>query len=250
MENNNISVKGGRAPSFWNILTALNLIGVFVILGYSALIFKAPYSALNPLPPVKIVIPTIPPITPATPTPLIATKTFTPVPTDTLTPLPTFTAEPTDTPFSLASPTPTATFTVTPTPTDPPNGFPFELHPSSPVAIANIAHPELGCDWMGVAGQVFDLSDSPIVGLLIRLGGSLRGSKVQGDMISLTGVALNYGRVGYYEFTLADEPIASEEALWVQLLDQSSTPLSKRIYFETFESCDKNLIIVNFKQVR
>jgi hypothetical protein len=69
-------------------------------------------------------------------------------------------------------------------------------------------------------------------------------------MISLTGVALNYGRVGYYEFTLADEPIASEEALWVQLLDQSSTPLSKRIYFETFESCDKNLIIVNFKQVR
>ena len=60
---------------------------------------------------------------------------------------------------------------------------------------------------------------------------------------------LNYGRGGY-EFTLADHPIASKQSAWVQLLDQSNLPLSPKVYFNTYEDCSKNLIIVNFKQVR
>jgi hypothetical protein len=68
-------------------------------------------------------------------------------------------------------------------------------------------------------------------------------------MISLTGVALNYGRGGY-EFTLADRPIASKGSLWLQLLDQSGIPLSEQVYFDTYDSCEQNLIIVDFKQIR
>jgi len=36
----------------------------------------------------------------------------------------------------------------------------------------------------------------------------------------------------------------------VQLLDQAGAPLSEKIYFETFEDCNRNLVFINFKQVR
>jgi hypothetical protein len=67
--------------------------------------------------------------------------------------------------------------------------------------------------------------------------------------MTLTGIALNYGRAGY-EFTLADKPIASNDMLWVQLLDQIGAPISEKVYFDTYAECEKNLIIINFKQVK
>jgi len=119
----------------------------------------------------------------------------------------------------------------------------------SPAAISNIYHPELGCNWMGVGGQVVDMSNGSVTGMIIRLDGKLPGVTIPEHLMSLTGVALNYGRSGY-EFTLADHPIASRNSLWVQLLDQAGIPLSKKVYFDTFDSCDRNLIIIDFKQVR
>ena len=166
------------------------------------------------------------------------------MPTHTSTPRPTATLPPSPTPFTLFTPS------ATPEPTEPPEGYPFKLQQGSPIEIANISHPEMGCDWMGVAGQVFDLSGGPVTGLLIRLGGRLPGVDIPKDMLSLTGAALNYGRVGYYEFSLADHPIRSKQALWVQLVNQENIPLSEKIHFDTYESCEKNLIIINFKQVR
>jgi hypothetical protein len=123
------------------------------------------------------------------------------------------------------------------------------LREGSPVAISNIYHPELGCNWMGVGGQVVDMSGGPMTGLIIRLGGALPGVTIPEHLMSLTGVALSYGRAGY-EFTLADHPIPSRGSLWVQLLDQEGIPLSKKVYFDTYDSCDQNLIIIDFKQVR
>ena len=102
---------------------------------------------------------------------------------------------------------------------------------------------------MGVGGQTVDLSGGPVTGLIIRLGGAVPGIDLPELVMNLTGVALNYGRSGY-EFTLADHPIASKKTLWVQLVDQSSIPLSPKIYFDTYDDCSKNLIIINFKQVR
>jgi len=118
-----------------------------------------------------------------------------------------------------------------------------------PKAIENIYHPELGCEWMGVGGQVVDLSDAPVTGLIVRLGGRLPGVKIEENTISLTGVALNYGRSGY-EFKLADQPIASQGLLWVQLINQSGVPISEKVYFDTFDSCTQNLILIDFKQTR
>jgi hypothetical protein len=35
----------------------------------------------------------------------------------------------------------------------------------------------------------------------------------------------------------------------VQLFDQAMIPLSARVYFDTTDSCDQNLILINFRQV-
>jgi hypothetical protein len=163
-----------------------------------------------------------------------------PIPTET--PTPTSTLPPTPTPVTL-SPTPPFT------PTPPPEGYPYAIRTGFPKAIENIYHPELGCEWMGVGGQVVDINDAPVTGLIVRLGGSLPGVKIEENTISLTGVALNYGRSGY-EFKLADGPIASRDSLWVQLLNQAGVPISERVYFDTYESCTQNLILIDFKQVR
>lgn len=93
------------------------------------------------------------------------------------------------------------------------------------------------------------MNDAPVTGLIVRLGGTLPGITFPQPMLTLTGVALNYGPGGY-EFPLAEKPIASKRSLWLQLLDQSGLPLSEKAYFDTYESCDKNLILINFKQVR
>ena len=102
---------------------------------------------------------------------------------------------------------------------------------------------------MGIGGQVIDMSNAPVIGLIIRLGGRLPDVKIPEDYISLTGLALNYGRSGY-EFKIADQPIASSGQLWVQLLNQSGGPLSDQVYFDTYDSCEQNLIIIDFIQVR
>jgi len=93
------------------------------------------------------------------------------------------------------------------------------------------------------------MSGAPVTGLIIRLGGALTGLQLTPPLLSLTGVAPNYGQSGY-EFTLADRPVASSSSLWLQLLDQAGIALSKQFTFDTFDVCEKNLIIINFKQVR
>ena len=123
------------------------------------------------------------------------------------------------------------------------------MREGSPSAVQNLFHPELGCDWMGVGGQVVDMSEAPVTGLIIRLGGNLPGVVLPQPMLSLTGVALNYGPGGY-EFQLAEKPVGSKGSLWVQLLDQVGIPLSEKVAFDTFNDCGKNLILINFKQVR
>ena len=237
-----------QSARIWNILTLVMLLGVICFACVYLSIFLNPRSALNPFPPgtqaasIKLVTKT------STPTglPPTWTPTSTPEPAPTNTPRPTATLPPTATPFSLDmlySPTPS------PTLTRPPLGYPYEMQKGSPLAVQNIYHPELECFWMGVGGQVLDISGTPMIGLIVTLGGSLPGVALQSPMMSLTGVALSYGPSGY-EFQLAGKPIASKKLLWIQLLDQAGSPVSDKIYFDTFDDCKRNLILINFKQVR
>ncbi|HVN55637.1 MAG TPA: hypothetical protein VMT46_14985 [Anaerolineaceae bacterium] len=228
------------------VLATLGIILVF------ATIFANPSSGFNPFPPVAM------PPTVALPTntptakyfPPTWTPTITPVPTETMTPEPP-TATPTRfvlsvTPNSLTSTAQAAQPSPVVTPTIKSN-FPFAV-PNQPASAAStIIHSDLGCKWLGIGGQVFDLSGAPVVGIYIKLGGSVYGKPV--DMLSLTGTALQYGPAGY-EFRLGDTPVDTKQQLWVQLFDQADLPLSDKIYFDTFKDCAKNLTIINFKQVK
>lgn len=230
----------------WNTLTIVVLLTVACVATGFLMIFLNPYSAFNPFPPpslpATIALPTITP-TPRSVLPPTWTPEPTLEPTATNTLRPTATLPPTETPFSLF--TPTDTEQASPTVAS----MPYDVAPGSPVAISSVTfRPEAGCNWMGVAGQVLDMSGAPVsTGVVIQLSGVYGGQFV--EKTSLTGIAPQYGQAGY-EFYLGDQPLASSNTLWVQLLDQAGRPLSDKIYFETFAECERNLVFINFKQVR
>lgn len=226
-----------------NLLTGLIILTALCIGLVFLIIFINPYIGFNPFPP-----PTLPALASfptATPTPRIvlpATWTPTPsqVPTSTRTPEPTQAPTPSPVAGTPGAQQAQASPTV--------SNMPFVLHPGDPVAIPNIGHPQAGCDWMGVAGRAFNMSGAPIAqGLFVQLTGTLDGQAV--EKLSMTGTATQYGEGGY-ELVLGEKPVASTDALWVQLFDQAMLPLSDKIGFNTYSECNKNLILVNFNQVR
>ncbi len=97
-----------------------------------------------------------------------------------------------------------------------------------------------------MAGQVITGEEGGTLDVWVKLGGQLEGSPI--DMISLPGSAPGYGGGGY-EFVLGDEPIASENLIWIQLIDPSEHPLSDKIYLETSDSCEENLLIVSWESI-
>jgi len=224
-----------QGAMIWNILSVLVLLTTLCVGGTFLVIFINPQSGLNPFPP-----PTLPVIAPTgTPTVrAVLPPTWTPTPplppTATLTPEPTYTLTPEGT-------QPTAENTR-----DPAEGMPFIMQEGHPQYIPNIYHPDEGCSWLGVGGQVTGLNGGPVLYLSIKLGGSLNGEAI--DQITISGTAPQYGQAGY-EFTLSDEPIDSAQNLYVELLDQADLPLSEKYYFDTFNDCEKNLILINFKQI-
>lgn len=118
----------------------------------------------------------------------------------------------------------------------------------TPHYLANFTHPDLECDWLGVAGQVFDSAGVVQKNLLIRSGGKLAGSDVVEDMtmpLAEPEVDLAYGPGGY-EITLANAPADSVDSVWIQLFDLDGNPISERIYLTTYADCQKNLILMNF----
>ncbi len=155
------------------------------------------------------------------------------------------TANPTMTLTQTSTPTNTQVPTETPTPT-------LELRPfilsGEPEAINDaMIPPTLGCDWLVIAGQVWDLQDAPVTGLTLHLFGELDVYII--DRFTLSGFAEAYGESGY-EFRLENLVVDSEESLFIQLVDTNGLPLSHPYPIQTYADCQKNLILVNFKQVR
>jgi len=68
------------------------------------------------------------------------------------------------------------------------------------------------------------------------------------EKITISGTAPQYGQAGY-EFKLSDQTGDTTQNFNVQLLDQADLPLSEKYYFDTFNDCEKNLILINFKQI-
>ena len=235
-ENEQLVPKKRQGPGFLlNVLSGIFVAGTVIVVLLFAIIFINPQSGLNPLPPTTIPAlfltytptPTPKGVLPATWTPTI---TPTDVPTDTL--IPSNTPEPTP----EETPIPTANLE---------SGTSFSIQEGSPSYAENSFHPEAGCNWFGIAGQVFDSEGTVVSGILVEVGGFLGETEVAG--LTLTGMAPDYGEGGY-EIILSDSPVSSDGDIWIQLLDQANLPLSEKVYFITFDSCDSNLVKINFKQ--
>jgi hypothetical protein len=174
-------------------------------------------------------------------------------PTPSLTAINIFTSGSTVTPSQTITQTTTVTQTLSPTftPTVTPSPtlelMPFILIGEPEFLSSALIRPSLGCEWLIIAGQVWDLQDAPVRGLTLHLFGELDGYEI--DRFSLTGSATNYGESGY-EFTLENMLVESQDTLFIQLVDSNGIPFSHPYVLETFNDCQKNLILVNFKQVR
>jgi len=227
----------------WNVLTILVLVIILCVISASLLIFLNPYAGINPFPPPTL-YPSVPPPT------ITVTPRITLIPSWT----PTNAMQATQTPQAANIPMMTDTPAASGTTMDvvistPPGGYSFVPREGSPSAIdGSTFHPDVGCNWTGVAGQATSLNGESVRGLFVQLGGSMPGVETV-DSLAMTGLAPQYGDGGF-EFTISDKLVASNGTLWIQLLDQQNLPLSDRIYFDTYNDCQKNLIIIYFDQVK
>jgi hypothetical protein len=235
-----------RKPAIWNILTVLVLVGTCGLAYYFLTIFANPTSAYNPFPPVAL--PTLYQTATFTPTIILKPATWTPSPTTS--PLPTRTKAPTWTSVPLVV-TPSVTMTPTETPITGTEGISSTAMPAS-AEITYVAsttmHPDLGCKWMGVGGKVFDANNKPLPLLTAQLGGTFNGKVI--NFLSISGSNPAYGTSGFEFEKLGDLPSASTHSLWTQLFDNNGRPLTEKIYFDTFDDCDKNLVMIIFTRTR
>lgn len=169
------------------------------------------------------------------------------IPMSTSTQLPTVTPQPTATLPDVAELPPTATpmvdFEEVISTETPITATEFIPQDGAPFYLPNFTHPAAGCEWMGVAGQVFDQEGTEILGLTIISGNAIDGE--ESHRAALTGLSTAYG-LGGYEIHLSNNPSDSSEFYWVQVLDQDGEPLSEQIFFDTFQDCEQNLVLINF----
>jgi hypothetical protein len=236
----------------WNILTIVVLVMTLCVgIGFLT-VFINPNVGLNPFPP-----PTMPQA--------LAFDTPTPTPKQILPPTWTATTTavpPTETPSPTLAPTDTIvvgmTATTAPEGEDgqpegggqPSGDMSYVLMDGNPQYLPNLFHAEMGCNWFGVGGQTISLNSAPVTGVVVNLGGELAGETL--DLVTITGIATQYGPAGY-EFDLTEYvngPVATSQSLWIQILDQAGNPLSDKIYFDTFEDCEKSTIVIYMKQTK
>jgi hypothetical protein len=224
----------------WDLLSVLVLLLTVCLVGYFALVYINPASSLNLLPPGQAPFGSNIPTLTVTPIQMQATWTSSPTlaATASTTPRPTFTSIPTDTPFSLVPPTKTVRPTNTPRA---PFGGSFTQVEST------VIHPELACNWAGIGGTVVDANNSPVIGTVVVLRGTLNGSTIEQQTVS--GINKEYGPSGF-EFVIGTAPVASNDTLYVQMVDQQNIPLSDPVSIDTSTDCSKNLVMVRFKRNR
>jgi len=185
---------------------------------------------------------------------VVLPPTHTPVPVEaTSTPVPINTLQPTLTPSVTPTfPPPTPTRTPSPTPTDTPtpgpsatatatfSPFPFTKDQNSPQYLQNFAN-NAGCNWMGVAGEVFNLEGNPVAPgeYVVHVWDSGIDQRVS------VGDAPAYGPSGYEQF-IFDAPRVQDHS--IQLETSNGTAVSQVYRFQTRASCNQNLIWFSFVQ--
>jgi hypothetical protein len=266
-ETETTSGRGGCGAIVFNVLTILLVVGGLAILCLVAILFLAPddflpeifgprETAATPTRVAKAVVPTLTPsytpsptpeveLLPSTSTPVPTQPTSTPVPINTLRPTLTPSITPTFPPPTLTrTPTPTKTNTPTPGPTGTATNtrspFPFTKDTVSPQYLQNFAN-SAGCNWLGIAGEVFDLNGNPVPTgqyvVHIWDGGI--------DERATVGGAPSYGPSGYEQF-LFDAPRVQDHN--IQLETTNGTAVSQVYRVQTRASCNQNLLYFVFIQ--
>lgn len=137
-----------------------------------------------------------------------------------------------------------ATAAVSPTAAATPDMW-FEMMGNPGAINANLIYANAGCSWMGVGGFINDSRGDPIIGIHIQIGG-FADEEIRE---ALSGQFPVYGESGY-EITIARPVQNFTNPLWIQLLNDSLVPISEKTYFKPSGSCDKSLILINFKKIK
>jgi hypothetical protein len=257
----------GRGFNLLNVLTILFLFGACAVVAFLVLIFVTPDNFFADLlgfqgepTPTLLAAAVAPPTFTPSPIPTETSDigqlppTHTPIPEqNTATPVPINTLRPTLTPsITPTFPPPTPTKTPTPTPTDTPtpgpsptatstrSPFPFTKDVVSPQYLQNYAN-SAGCNWMGIAGEVFDLQGNPVPFGQYRVHVWESGV----DKRVTVGDAPAYGPSGYEQF-LFDAPRVQDQN--VQLETSNGTAVSQVYRVQTRASCNQNLLYIVFVQ--
>jgi len=109
----------------------------------------------------------------------------------------------------------------------------------------NFAHPDKGCNWMGVAGQVLDSSGNPIKNLVVIAEGVLQGQDLL--QVDITGLHDAYGPGGY-EIELGSSAVATTNMIYITIYDLDGNVLSSPVSIATRADCNQNVLILNFQQ--
>jgi len=126
-----------------------------------------------------------------------------------------------------------------------PQTYTFTIQQGTPAYLQNFAHVEQGCNWMGVAGQVFDKNGQPVERMVVRIEGFLGSQSL--DALGMTSLATAYGPGGF-EIEINDEPLNSSGTLSIALFNLEGDRVSEYIPFNTYADCSKNLILINFQE--
>jgi hypothetical protein len=221
--------RSGIGGLVWKLGTAYFLIGTLCLGVFFAYTYVYPNNPLNPFPPAPGI---------ALDTPVPPTATNTPaIPTNTTAPP---TEEPTLGPLPTATPFSTSDVTATIQSTELKH---FTAQAGTPLYLPYSG----GCGGLYIAGNVVDLAGNPLVFMLVRVGGTLGGETLQLEDV-LSGSNPNYSSSGW-EVKIADAPIDSTGTVFVELYTlESENPVSDLIIVDTYNDCNRNLIMVNFVQ--
>ncbi len=143
--------------------------------------------------------------------------------------------------------TPVPTQTIRPTSTSTPRSAAFVIRGTPEAFPHTLLYDRYNCeDYLFIGGEVWNLSESPLKGMIVKLTGTYGNGVV--DLSSESGEVDIYGQSGY-GFVLDNQQIQTE-SLYIQLFDPQGNPLSAKVKLSISGECDGNLLLVNYKQVQ
>ncbi|MEN8241400.1 MAG: hypothetical protein ABFS17_05730 [Chloroflexota bacterium] len=214
--------------------TLVFLTGTLLLLGFFVYTYLAPNNPYNPFPPAEGNSQSIPPTLEILPshTPILIPTTTASLTPEILASTATLLPPPTEAVITILAPT-----------TAPESALHFTAQTGTPVYTA---HPN-GCDGIYLAGNVIDSEGNPLAGMLVIAAGTLGDTPLETEP-SLSGLHPEFSPSGW-QIKLSDTLLDSSETVYVALYSlDSADPVSELVYVDTYNDCDRNMIMVNFVQ--